>query len=343
MAGKCDAIRFMNTMLEKFFGFLLVVLVFTVGGGAIWYLSRSDSKIEVEEDWEDDSQQTTISEVPSKDVSQNIIQPQVPSTPMPKTQVVEPPEKESEEPKQVNVRPQRYPPNLPESSVYFEVIEGGYAITQGDILMGKIPEDKPDLKNGISEPKRTLLWPTNTIPYTISGEISNHGPIIEAINYFNQNTAVQFVPAEQGDEDFLVFIPIEEHCASHVGRVGGAQAVLVSAKCGKTEVIHELMHALGFVHEHSRSDRDKYVEILWKNIQEPYLFQFNKMPDQMIHSYSGSVFNFDPESVMLYADTAFAKTLGQKTMRSKGRVALNPSRGELSRMDKERIYYLYGQ
>ncbi|OQV23992.1 hypothetical protein BV898_02338 [Hypsibius exemplaris] len=42
---------------------------------------------------------------------------------------------------------------------------------------------------------------------------------------------------------------------------------LISDCFAKVTIQHELMHALGFIHEHSRLDRDDYVEILSQNIK----------------------------------------------------------------------------
>lgn len=319
----------------------MVTAVFAVGGAAIFYWSRPEAPSENHYMNEGEERETQRVETP-KPVAPTpkvMKSPKRPRSVVPEPQMLKTGQLKARQPSPGEYR---YPPGLPNNQVYFEVIEGGYAITQGDILLGMVPKDKKGLKSGISQPKKTLLWPTNIIPYTITGDVANPQPILDAMDYFNDNTSVRFVPAEEGDTDLLVFVGIEDHCASHLGRTGGPQPILISPKCGKTEVMHELMHALGFVHEHSRQDRDRYVDILWDNIQEPFLFQFNKMPDQMVHTYSGAVFEFDPESIMLYPDTAFAKSQGQKTMRSKGRIAINPSRDQLSRVDKERLYYLYG-
>lgn len=31
-------------------------------------------------------------------------------------------------------------------------------------------------------------------------------------------------------------------------------------------VLHELMHVLGFWHEHARADRDRYIKVNWNEI-----------------------------------------------------------------------------
>ena len=47
----------------------------------------------------------------------------------------------------------------------------------------------------------------------------------------------------------------------------GAQFMSLGKECLQTSIVlHELLHSLGFWHEQSRPDRDKYVEIFWENI-----------------------------------------------------------------------------
>ncbi|PRD21458.1 UNVERIFIED_CONTAM: nas-14 [Trichonephila clavipes] len=63
---------------------------------------------------------------------------------------------------------------------------------------------------------------------------------------------------------FLVF-----SCWSEWGRRGEIQALsLESPICfEKGIILHEMMHTLGFLHEHSRFDRDKYIEVVYDNIK----------------------------------------------------------------------------
>ena len=63
-----------------------------------------------------------------------------------------------------------------------------------------------------------------------------------------------------------------------VGKVGGKQPIWISPGCEATEVAREIMHALGFVHEQNRSERDQFLEVFPQNIEEPFIYNFDKLP-----------------------------------------------------------------
>ena len=55
-------------------------------------------------------------------------------------------------------------------------------------------------------------------------------------------------------------------------RSGGRQIISIGDGCTRVgTIIHEMMHAIGFFHEHTRLDRDQYVTVEWKNIKESKL------------------------------------------------------------------------
>ena len=51
--------------------------------------------------------------------------------------------------------------------------------------------------------------------------------------------------------------------------IGGKQPINIGKGCEYKGIVqHEIFHALGRIHEHSRPDRDSYVRIHEENIKE---------------------------------------------------------------------------
>nr|CAA05969.1 astacus egg astacin [Astacus astacus] len=129
----------------------------------------------------------------------------------------------------------------------------------------------------------SMAWPKASegfvvIPYVVTDQYDkeNIDIAIDAMAEFDEITCVRFVP-RRTETDFLL-IDSRSGCKSIIGKLGELQKIsLEKMGCMNTGIIqHELEHALGFYHEHSRSDRDTYVKIMWENISPDNVRMFDK-------------------------------------------------------------------
>ncbi|XP_067942786.1 uncharacterized protein [Watersipora subatra] len=125
---------------------------------------------------------------------------------------------------------------------------------------------------------------------------------------FEEVLETQIWPSGQS----LVEVVDSGSCASVIGRVPNtAQRMSLAPGCHVTGTIqHEFLHALGFGHEHERPDRDGFVAINSKYIQEEYIHNFFKEP---YPTYSTDI-AYDLSSIMHYSQNQFSIDLSANTI-----------------------------
>ncbi len=212
----------------------------------------------------------------------------------------------------------------------------GLMVVQGDLVAGvPLKADLPP--TGLVEMLPVKLWPQGKVPYHIQPDVVRPERVAQAVAFFD-GTAVHLVPYSNED-DAIVFIDANGECKSYVGKVGGKQPVFIGADCGPREIAHEIMHALGFIHEQNRTDRDEALQVHFENIDERYKDNFEKLsPEFMKVSGLG---DFDFKSLMIYPAWMFAKN-GRSTMEPKSQEKLIEPGSVLSALDLERLKKAYG-
>ncbi|UYV68560.1 hypothetical protein LAZ67_6000106 [Cordylochernes scorpioides] len=164
------------------------------------------------------------------------------------------------------------------------------------------------------------------------------------MNDFSRNTCVKFVPRRQ-EQDYVYLKKIatilsRKGCHSlNWGRKDGVNLISLGPGCyNRSTIVHELNHAVGFLHEQQRLDRNKYIEIKWKEIPKtayraPSVAELRRQ-FQKVKTWENILKDkFDYNSVMLY-DRRFFKVL------QPGAVIPKHKSG-LSRVDIRRINLLY--
>jgi len=160
-----------------------------------------------------------------------------------------------------------------------------------------------------------LLWPNGVVHYRISSYFNQRETELmkKGMNEIQEKTCIRFVEKKQWDGvlNWVEVIDNGRSCSSDIGMMGwGAQNLSLArdyerperhcVKPGKT--IHEFMHALGFNHEHTRPDRDQWVEIHKENIIKEALRNFE--PDDTMSLFFGAPYDY--YSIMHYPPDAFS-------------------------------------
>nr|XP_019935767.1 PREDICTED: high choriolytic enzyme 1-like [Paralichthys olivaceus] len=155
---------------------------------------------------------------------------------------------------------------------------------------------------------RGCLWPKSSdgnvyVPYRLSNAYSQRerNTIIGGLRSFAASTCIRFTPLQR-QRDF-VDIQSLSGCYSYVGRRGNRQPVSLSRNgCVFHSIVqHELLHALGFNHEQTRSDRDEHVRIQLQNVIPGMESNFRKINTRNLGT------PYDYNSVMHYGRFAFSR------------------------------------
>ncbi|CAH1794916.1 unnamed protein product, partial [Owenia fusiformis] len=172
------------------------------------------------------------------------------------------------------------------------------------------------------------LWPRGRVPYTLDSSYTNEEKktIKFAMRKIEEETRV-------GDTNCITFYDWEEKndtrykldivnapddkCSSTVGFTSTmSQSIELASSCinwlpfGYGTAMHELLHSLGLWHEHTRPDRDKFVKILYDNIEPESRTNYVKQMDYEVKHLT----KYDYYSIMHYGIKTGSKNLADKTI-----------------------------
>jgi uncharacterized protein (TIGR02145 family) len=228
-------------------------------------------------------------------------------------------------------------------TIIFEVINGEY-VFQGDIILTEEQLNGAGISKGAGYSSIARRWPGGIVYYEINDNLPNVSRVTEAISEYETktNNVIKFI--KRTDQfSYVEFVRPKDGLgteftalSSNLGMILGKQIIRIGDNARKGEVIHEIGHAIGLIHEHSRKDRDDFIIIHKENIED-----FNKNWQQFMkiyNSYNSETFDFN--SIMGYDSWSFSKN-SEPTMTKLDGSKFFMNREKLSDEDIEMIDILY--
>ncbi|MBL4634032.1 MAG: hypothetical protein JKY56_09170, partial [Kofleriaceae bacterium] len=182
------------------------------------------------------------------------------------------------------------------------VVHEGAAVVGGDIFW---PLNSAQSIQAVAAGPFTR-WPGGVVAYDNSINNSAFEKGVAAWNAVSDQTGVSLVP--RTNQSNYVKVVEKTGCYSYMGVTGGAQDLSLGTGCYKAQAIHEIGHAIGMMHEHTRADRDSYIRFNYSNLvggKDSKFARINLAITQGSTNYSA----YDFKSIMHYrtriTDTRF--------------------------------------
>lgn len=215
------------------------------------------------------------------------------------------------------------------------------SLYEGDVIIHEDGDILPYKSGGMVKAavKTKGLWINNIVYYSIDPNLPMQYRVHDAIAEWEKYTNLKFV--ERTTEANYVYFTIGGGCSSYIGMIGGRQSVTLSNSCTTGNTIHEIGHAVGMWHEHSRADRDNHITVNYTNIRAGYEYNFRTHSElDWTNSSIDATTNLDFGSIMMYGAYAFTSN-GLPAITKKDGSTYRVQRYALSEGDIEGVSKIY--
>ncbi|XP_054083578.1 seminal metalloprotease 1 [Zeugodacus cucurbitae] len=218
---------------------------------------------------------------------------------------------------------------------------------EGDMILTEAQErllrSTQQGRNGLVD--ETKRWPNRVVYYKIVGDFDaiHRQAILDAIEVLETRTCLKFREASTSSKQYVAISSKAGGCFTAVGYQAKVQTMNlenypIGEGCFRPgTILHEFMHALGFYHQQSDSERDEFIQVVYDNIVAGKELNFEKYNASYVTDFD---MGYDYDSCLHYRAGAFSKN-GQDTIVPLDKTARIGQRDHLSKMDINKINIMY--